>query len=200
LELSAERGIMKKRGQGRVKLIEAAQLEFEEHGYESTNSNAIAKRAGYAPQTFYRHFEDKKAIFLAVYHQWAAAEAQDVSTAGNSEAITDALIRHHKTHRVFRRSLRALTVSDPEVGQARATARLEQITAIAKRLGARDPAVVLAGIFKIERLCDAIADGEFTACGFSEDSARIELLKDVHSLLSAQTRMNRPGIAGGRFV
>jgi AcrR family transcriptional regulator len=83
---------MTKRGQGRGKLIEAAQAEFEEHGYDNTNSNAIAKRAGYAPQTFYRHFEDKRAIFLAVYQQWSAVEVRDVSVAGTPEAIAAALV------------------------------------------------------------------------------------------------------------
>jgi AcrR family transcriptional regulator len=57
---------LKKRGDGRSVLIAAARLEFEEFGFEGTNSNAIARRAGYAPQTFYRHFEDKREIFLAV--------------------------------------------------------------------------------------------------------------------------------------
>jgi AcrR family transcriptional regulator len=173
---------MKKRGQGREKLIEAAQLEFEEHGFDGTNSNAIAKRAGYAPQTFYRHFDDKRAIFLAVYNQWAAAEVRDVSVAGTPEAIADALIRHHRTHRVFRRSLRALTVSDPEVGKARANARIDQMKAITKQLGKPGTAPLLAGILKIERLCDAIADGEFTACGIDEDSARDQLLTEVRRL------------------
>jgi AcrR family transcriptional regulator len=179
---------MTKRGQGREKLIGAAQLEFEEHGYDGTNSNAIAKRAGYAPQTFYRHFDDKRAIFLAVYKQWAAVEARDVSVAGTPEAIADALVRHHQTHRVFRQSLRALTVSDAEVSEARASARLEQVAAVATRLGHSDAAQLLAGILQIERLCDALADGEFAACGISEDRVRDELMRAIRHLFSERTR------------
>jgi AcrR family transcriptional regulator len=175
---------MKKRGQGRDRLIEAAQLEFEERGYDCTNSNAIAKRAGYAPQTFYRHFEDKRAIFVAVYYQWTAAEAHDVLNARTPESITDALIRHHKTHRVFRRSLRALTVSDAEVGQARASARLNQMAAIAGQTKKSDPALLLSGILTVERLCDAIVDGEFAACGVSEANAKDELLTAVRRMFS----------------
>jgi AcrR family transcriptional regulator len=177
---------MKKRGQGRENLLEAAQSEFEEHGYDGTNSNAIAKRAGYAPQTFYRHFDDKRAIFLAVYHQWAAAEVHDVSVAGTPEAITDALIRHHRTHKMFRRSLRALTVSDPAIGGARANARLDQMAALTKQLGILANPQSFGSILKIERLCDAIADGEFTACGISDDSARHELLIEVKQLFQAR--------------
>src|SRR6516164_2929685 len=58
----------------RAALIEAARLEFEEAGFDATQSNKIAARAGYAPQTFYRHFSSKLEIFLAVYDQWVADE------------------------------------------------------------------------------------------------------------------------------
>jgi AcrR family transcriptional regulator len=174
---------MKKRGQGREKLIEAARLEFEEHGYEGTNTNAIARRADYAPQTFYRHFVDKRAIFLAVYQQWIAAEARDVSDADTPEAVADALIHHHQTHRIFRRSLRALTVVDAEVGKVRAKARLDQMRAIAVRCGKPDHARLLAGILQIERLCDAIADGEFQACGIKMTDARSQVIGAVTALL-----------------
>lgn len=179
---------MKKRGQGREALIEAARLEFEDHGFEGTNSNVIARRAGYAPQTFYRHFEDKRAVFLAVYQAWATAEARDLSVADSAEAVADALIRHHKTHRVFRQSLRALTVSDPEVGQARASARQAQMLALAARTGLTHPARCLTAIFNIERVSDAIADGEFQACGVSEERAREELIAVISNLFDAGLR------------
>jgi AcrR family transcriptional regulator len=173
---------MKKRGQGREMLIEAARLEFEEHGFDGTNSNAIARRAGYAPQTFYRHFVDKREIFLAVYNAWAAAELSEVGSAATAEEVVDILLNHHSMFRVFRRSLRALTVSDPEVGAARAKARLEQAHAIGKRLGRADIATIIATILKIERLCDALADGEFAACGINEAEARGEITADVLAL------------------
>jgi AcrR family transcriptional regulator len=179
--------MMKRRGQGREKLIEAAQLEFEEHGFDGTNSNAIARRAGYAPQTFYRHFDDKRAVFVAVYHRWAADELGDLSAAQTPEAMTDALIRRHRMHRVFRQSLRLLTVTDREVGNARAHARLEQMAAVGERLSNADPTAVLAGILKIERLSDAIADGEFAACGVDEADARTAVLAEVRGLIALRT-------------
>ena len=178
---------MIKRGQGRGKLIEAAQAEFEEHGYDGTNSNAIAKRAGYAPQTFYRHFEDKRAIFLAVYQQWSAVEVRDVSVAGTPEAIAAALVHHHRTHRVFRQSLRALTVSDGEVSKARASSRLDQVATLAARIGHADTAQLLAGILQIERLCDALVDGEFATCGINEERVRDELVRAIRHLFSDRT-------------
>ena len=176
---------MKPRGQGREKLIEAARLEFEDHGYDGTNSNAIARRADFAPQTFYRHFADKRAVFLTVYQAWAAAAARDLSTAATPQAIAEVLIQHHRSHRIFRRSLRALTVSDPGVGKARAEARLQQMQNLAGRTKISEPAHLLAGILKIERLSDAIADGEFVACGINEEDAVAELLSAVEDLFSS---------------
>ena len=55
-------------------LIEAAARIFNSAGYHSTDSNRIAREAGYAPGTFYVHFPDKLAIFLEVYESWVSAE------------------------------------------------------------------------------------------------------------------------------
>ena len=41
------------------------------------------RRAGYAPQTFYRHFTDKVDILLAVYADWVAEERKAVMEAGS---------------------------------------------------------------------------------------------------------------------
>jgi AcrR family transcriptional regulator len=54
----------------RARLVAAAREEFVDHGFAGTDSNKIARRAGFAPQTFYRWFKDKTDIFLAVYGGW----------------------------------------------------------------------------------------------------------------------------------
>lgn len=177
---------MKKRGEGRERLIEAARLEFEEHGFDGTNTNAIAKRADYAPQTFYRHFEDKLAIFLAVYEAWVASEAGALAKARTAEAITDQLIKYHRTHRVFRRSLRALTVTEPQVGAARAQARLAQMELMMRFTGKREPAWLLAELLTMERVCDAIVEGEFEKCGVSRAKARAELVRIVREMMAGR--------------
>jgi AcrR family transcriptional regulator len=173
---------MQKRGQGRECLLEAARLEFEEFGFDGTNTNAIAKRAGYAPQTFYRHFPDKTAIFLAVYQSWAIFEMRSVLEAKAADEIANLLLNHHRAYRRFRRSLRTLTVTNQSVAQARAQSRLKQINAYAAKLGSTDSAWILSMILKVERLCDAIVDGEFEACGIEFEAARQQLI----ATLSAQ--------------
>ena len=48
----------------RSALLHAAEQIFREVGYYGTDSNRIARAAGYAPATFYKHFENKLEIFL----------------------------------------------------------------------------------------------------------------------------------------
>ncbi len=163
---------MKSRKSGRSELLKAAQLEFEEQGFDGTQTNAIARRAGYAPQTFYRHFPDKRAIFLAIYLDWAEAEAQALAKADTVPAMIDTLLDHHIAHRLFRRSLRHLTATDPEIAAVRAQTRQQQMGAITARFPHLAAVEALTLIFTLERLCDAGAEGEFEACGISREAAR----------------------------
>lgn len=173
------------RGDGCSALVVAARLEFEEKGYAGTNTNAIARRAGYAPQTFYRHFPDKRAIFIAIYDRWAQQEERALADAASPGDIAAALIAHHKRHRVFRRSLRMLTVEDDEVGCARARVRLGQIAVMRTRSAAfasLDVADQVATLLTIERICDAAADGELERLGVSETKTKGLVIQMVNKL------------------
>ena len=65
----------------RSKLVEAAGRLFNSVGYFGTDSNRIAREAGYAPGTFYVHFADKREIFLEVYRGWVSSEWQAIAAA-----------------------------------------------------------------------------------------------------------------------
>src|SRR5436305_8049443 len=80
----------------RAAVVRAARQEFEERGFEATQSNRIARRAGYATQTFYRHFTDKIDILLAVYADWIADEQKELAVAGNSRQRARVLLKHHR--------------------------------------------------------------------------------------------------------
>jgi AcrR family transcriptional regulator len=158
-------------------LIEAAGAEFNAFGYFGTDTNRIARRAQFAPQTFYRHFVDKLDVFLAVYDRWQTDEALAIATAlrgqprGNRpKAAAEVIIRHHRDWAVFRRSLRLLAVDHPKVRLARTNGRKKQIAQLAALPGnlGRNPSVIAAAIFLIERLCDALADDEVADLGYSE--------------------------------
>ena len=63
----------------RSRLIAAAALLFNRVGFYGTDSNKIARAAGYSTGVFYKHFKDKREVFLAVYEQWSIAEWEEVS-------------------------------------------------------------------------------------------------------------------------
>lgn len=158
----------------REALVEAAASIFNEVGFDGTDSNQIARAAGYSPGTFYRHFEDKRAIFLAAYlrflrSDWDALEQklanlpdQSLELAG---ALVDGLLAHHKEWRTFRASLRALHGTDAEVRRMLRGSRKQQLDLLAglrARLGTRKrtPEEDLLFLLTLERACDAAADGE----------------------------------------
>lgn len=77
----------------RVRLLDAARELFTTAGYHATTTPLIAKRAGVAEGTIYRHFPSKQALLNAAYQevqQWGAAEAIAVS-GGPSRAVGERL-------------------------------------------------------------------------------------------------------------
>ena len=162
----------------REAIVDAAAGLFNEVGFDGTDSNAIARAAGYSPGTFYRHFEDKRDVFLAAYArhlraEWTALEERlDALPAEPLElasGLVDGLLAHHKSWRIFRGSLRALLGTDPEVRRALKSARKRQLELIGRlRLrtgGKRSPDEDLLFLLTLERACDALVDGELDEAG-----------------------------------
>lgn len=171
----------------RAALVDAAAGTFNDAGYHGTDTNRIARAAGFAPQTFYRHFRDKLDVFLAVYERWQAEERTAIATAvrrvaddeadaagarapATEDAIVRAVLEHHVRWRGFRRSLRFLAVEDAEARKARAFSRERQIADLARLPGnaGRPRAELLAALLAVERLCDAAAEGELADSGLTE--------------------------------
>ncbi|HEY1941303.1 MAG TPA: helix-turn-helix domain-containing protein [Roseiarcus sp.] len=172
----------------RERLIAAAATEFREASFAGTDSNRIARRAGFAPQTFYRWFKDKTEIFIAVYRAWEEEELRAVNAllveGADDEAVVETAVAHHRSWLKFRRSLRALSVENAQVRAARAESRLRQVAWIAQWYGPRAPAAdeIAARLLQLERLTDAIAEGEFVDMGMAEDAARrllVEILAEL---------------------
>jgi AcrR family transcriptional regulator len=162
----------------RARLVAAAAEVFNRVGYRGTDSNRLARAAGYAPATFYKHFPDKRALFLATYEAWVSAEwaaVERVIAAGGSAdvlagRIVDMVLALHRRWRGLRASLRALVAED---ATARAFYRrqrrrqLRLLAALAERSGGRprpaaDGAVLL---FTLERVADAVAEDELRSLG-----------------------------------
>lgn len=157
-----------------ARLVAAAMQEFRRQGFSGTDSNRIARRAGFAPQTFYRWFRDKTEVFVAAYRAWEEEERAvlDSLTARNAATgeLVDAIIRHHRKHLLFRRSLRQLAVEEPIVRKARAESRLRQMERIRKwrNLPASQRDNILITLLQIERLADAAAEDEAQDLGIAD--------------------------------
>lgn len=183
---AGKRGPRRPRGLARPALLEAAAAEFNESGFDGTDTNRIARRAGYAPQTFYRHFDDKTAIFIEVYRRWIKEEFRqvDAATPRGPLAAARVILDHHAANRGFRRSLRSLSVSDPTMRSARADNRRQQLAMFAKGPYAElDRLSQIALLLCIERIADAAADGELDDLGLSP-TAQAKLLAQAVAKLT----------------
>jgi AcrR family transcriptional regulator len=179
-----------------ARLLGAAEAEFNASGFHGTDSNRIARRAGYAPQTFYRHYADKIAIFVAVYESWWHSEADTLAKLMRAKPrpdlakVADAMIAFHVKWRGFRRSLRHLAVENERVRAARAAARKAQIGAARSFMPGASDIEIYAALLVFERLCDAVAEGEFADMGFARGAARQAVIAAIADTL-------RPPASGG---
>jgi AcrR family transcriptional regulator len=189
---TARKKLLRDAGATRAALLAAAEVEFNAHGFDGTDTNRIARAAGFAPQTFYRHFEDKRAAFLTVYEHWWKDESAAIVKAGGgkppgSEAATRVALAFHTKWRGFRRALRHLAIVDPKVRAARTAARRAQIVRIREftSQGARSDEDLAAALLKTERICDAAAEGELADLGLSPTAAKALVAAAVKELLGS---------------
>ena len=180
----------------RERLLEAAAEIFNRVGYHGTDSNQIAHEAGYATGTFYKHFADKKEIFLAVYERWVSGEWEAVSRIVEGGETPEQLARKlvklsiefHTGARGLRSSLHALVTSDTDVRRFYRQQRRKQLDTMAeirKRIGApkRTREEDAIHLYTTERVFDAIANNEVAALGLDCEEVVEEMNRRVLALL-----------------
>lgn len=170
----------------RAALVLAARRAFERVGFDDTNTNQIARDAGFAPQTFYRHFPDKLAIFVEVYERWVEEQIGQTLGSRTAKAAAAALIAQHRETRVLRRSLRLLAVTDTRVRAVRARARMQQLEWLRERfpkLRSRPDDQLVAGLLAVERFADAIAEGETDDLGLAQRKVELRLSQLIGELV-----------------
>ncbi len=168
----------------RDKLAVAALAEFNRDGYSGTNTNKIARSAGFAPQTFYRNFTNKLDAFLAAYEEWQREERRLFSdtlsdTGRYSIEVAAEFLQFHRDYAVFLASLSKLAADYSLVADARANSRQRQILSIASGRPAvgQDPAEILAALLAAEAITDGVALGYFDVYG--DEDTQLGLIADA---------------------
>jgi|SRR5208283_3034703 len=181
----------------RERLVAAAAKLFNRVGYHGTDSNRIAREAKYSTGTFYKHFKDKREIFLAAYETWVASEwkavAAELAGGRTAEEIARRLvalsIEFHTRWRGLRSSLLELVFTDSEVRRFYRKQRRRQLDVMAElraKIGAppgrrEDDAIHL---FTTERTFDAIAQGELRDLGLDRRVVLEAVVQKVVSVLT----------------
>jgi AcrR family transcriptional regulator len=181
----------------RESLIATAAHVFNRDGYHGTNSNRIAKEAGYAAGTFYKHFRDKREAFLAVYERWVQSEWNAVQAtlapggapANVARTLVGLSVDFHTKWRGFRASLLELVFTDPEVKQFYRLQRRKQLDTIARirqRIGSpqrsrEEDAIYL---YTAERVFDGIAHGEIEDLGLKRKIIVEAMVEQVVAMLA----------------
>jgi AcrR family transcriptional regulator len=170
-----------------TRLLQAAMAEFIESGYAGTDTNRIARRAGFAPQTFYRWFADKTAILIEVLHVWEEVEQAVVQALFDDRdtpalQLAEACVENIRPFLTFRRNLRAVAATHAEIREARAAGRQRLLAQLMLWNSKRDKADLAALLVQFEQLCEAIAEGAFEDLGAPDDAAMAALAGLIESI------------------
>jgi AcrR family transcriptional regulator len=79
----------------RARILDAALSLFEERGFDATAVPEIARRAGVATGSIYRHFESKDALVNALYREWKGRYNEQVLTPPPDGADARAVFSHY---------------------------------------------------------------------------------------------------------
>lgn len=183
--------------QTRQRLIAAAAHLFNRVGYHGTDSNRIAKEAGYSTGTFYKHFKDKREVFLAAYEAWVTAEwdavSAELASGKDPEAVARGLvllsIEFHTRWRGLRASLRELVFSDAVVRRFYLAQRQRQLDIMRELrttsgVPARSREEDAIHLFTTERTYDAFAQGELRDLGLDPKVLIERMVQTVLPLLA----------------
>jgi AcrR family transcriptional regulator len=181
----------------RSRLIAAAAQLFNRVGFYGTDSNRIAQEAGYSTGVFYKHFKDKREVFLAAYEQWSIAEWNEVTAilarGGSDREIARELvllfIEFHTRWRGLLASLRQLVFTDPTVRRFHRRQRKRQLDWMAnlrarRRASRRTREQDIVYLYTTERTFDAIAQDELRALGLNRNLVIDAMVESTIAALS----------------
>ncbi|HEY2005198.1 MAG TPA: TetR/AcrR family transcriptional regulator [Solirubrobacteraceae bacterium] len=166
----------------RDRLLRAAALEFAEHGYAGTSSDAISRRAGMSKATFYEHFANKEECILALF-ELSVRTVQGAMADAAARAPSDARERMKAGTRAF------LTVlsEHPEFAQ---TLLVEIIGAGPRAAQQRD--AILQGFADVLDAENAAAARRGLIGRFASRDDTFAVVGAIAELVSRQVRLGVP--------
>ncbi|MFC6881427.1 MULTISPECIES: TetR/AcrR family transcriptional regulator [Actinomadura] len=178
------------------RLADAALELFAERGYENTTVLDIARRAGLAKSTFFRHFRDKREVLFgedALTERLTTAIAAAPAEAAPLEAVAcalDALGRDVFTpaRRAFTVRRRAVIEANPDLQEREALKGVRLTASVARALADRGvPGLVARVAAELGALALEIAYGRWNDQDCTEEFGVIarRALGDVQKAASA---------------
>lgn len=177
------------------KLLESGIELFNNPGYFFTDSNEIARKAGFAPGTFYQHFRNKNELFIEIYKNWLSKQlllmeeglksAQNLSQFCEQMAVE--MLPLFGEWKGFRNSVRALTATDQATRDFRrksAEAIFDLIKKVSLhfKLSPLEMKQALPHLLCLESFLDAFAEGVLFSYGYSEEEVKARMVKILSSL------------------
>lgn len=187
------------------RLADAALELFAERGYENTTVLDIARRAGLAKSTFFRHFRDKREVLFgedAMTERLTTAIAAAPAEAAPLEAVAcalDALGRDVFTpaRRAFTVRRRAVIAANPDLQEREALKGVRLTGSVARALADRGvPGLVARVAAELGTLAMEIAYERWNDPGCTEEFgviARQALGEVQKAALSTRGRLGRSG-------
>ena len=172
------------------KVVGATRTRLIEHGFAGTDTNRIARRAGFAPQTFYRWFSDKAAVFAEVLHVWEEAEfALFMSLLGPHELtplqLAEACVENMRPFLTFRQHLRSVTLQDAAVRAVRGQGRAALMSRLGPWCAHLAPESLAHTLLQIESLSEMLARGDLSDLGVSGSETLQALADHIRALRPA---------------
>lgn len=167
----------------RERLLQAAAVEFAQHGYAGTSSDSISRRAGMSKATFYEHFANKQECMLALFTRAAEVVREAMAHAARRVGPDDALGRLRAATRAFLTALaehrayaQTLLVEIIGAGPEAALRRDQILQQFADVLDAENAAAARRGLI----------------ARFASPHDSFAIIGAIAELVSRQVRLERP--------
>lgn len=160
----------------RTKILQAALQLFAKRGYEGTTTKDLAKSAGVAEGTLFRHFHSKKAILIEVATAgWADILTDlltELSEMGNYKAVSQVMRRRMLNMRQNSNLMRVCFVEAQYHPELRESIQAEVITKMTDVAEAFFETAMEKGIYRRmnPKIVAKVFLGIFAIAGFSEET------------------------------